>query len=289
MAQDDKVIGYISPAELLDVMRETGMISVQETGTVDGKPVIHASLKVINAQTGEELPGGLPFSVVMFKGATEPGYSNIAIGTVVPAAELEIALPADFFNLCNRRFRFIRVFPLDASSFVLQMDLFVRNTTVEYIKFSFGLWAALFSQVLFELMGRGSQSLSRAAEVYATAPVDFVGRTAEVIAAAPVAENLEEADLLDLPPDPVAATPQSDAVKETESDPDAESAPDVESAPQAEAPMVLTPAADEIAAEKTAEPEEVGIPPEKTVQGDEKAPAAAEATPSAEKAETAPV
>ena len=165
MAQDDKVIGYISPAELLDVMRGTGMIAVQETGTVEGKPVIHAALKLVHAQTGEELPGGLPFSVVMFKGADEPGYSNIAIGTVVPAAELEITLPENFFNLCNQRFRFIRAFPLDASSFVLQMDLFVRNTTPEYIKFSFGLWAALFSQVLFELMGRGTQSLSRAAEV----------------------------------------------------------------------------------------------------------------------------
>lgn len=167
MSQDNKVIGYITPAEVAALMGETGMVAVHESGLIDGKPVIHAALKVVNAQTGEQLPGGLPFSVVMFKSPREPGYSNIAIGTVVPTAELEVALPRDYFNFCNQRFRFTRVFPVDERSFVLQMDLFVRNATREYVKYSFGVWAALFSQVLFELIGRGRESLVAAAEVYA--------------------------------------------------------------------------------------------------------------------------
>lgn len=169
MTQDNKVLAYVSPEEMAALMSETGMIAVHERVIVDGKPVIHAALKVVNAQTGEQLPGGLPFSVVMFKSQHEPGYSNIAIGTVVPVAELEITLPRDYFNFCNQRFRFTRVFPLDERSFVLQMDLFVRNATREYVKFSFGIWAAMFSQVLFELMGRGKESLVAAAEAYAAA------------------------------------------------------------------------------------------------------------------------
>lgn len=167
MSQDNKVIGYLTPAEMAALMGETGMITVHESGMVDGKPVIHAALKVVNAQTGEQLPGGLPFSVVLFKNPREPGYTNIAIGTIVPTAELEVALPRDYFNFCNQRFRFTRVFPIDERSFVLQMDLFVRNATREYVKYSFGVWAALFSQVLFELIGRGRESLVAAAEVYA--------------------------------------------------------------------------------------------------------------------------
>ena len=276
MAQDDKVIGYISPAELLSLMRETGMISVQETGTSEGKPVIHAVLKLVHAQTGAELPGGLPFSVVMFKGATEPGYSNIAIGTVVPAAELEIVLPADFFNLCNRRFRFIRAFPLDASSFVLQMDLFVRGATQEYLKFSFGLWAALFSQVLFELMGHGTQSLSRAAEVYAAAPADFISRYAEAIAPdfQPLAEEKpveEDTAVLDLVPDL-----ESEPPAETATAPEAEAAPAVE----AEA----APATDKAENAKAVE-----IAAENNAEGDDKAPeAAGPLAEKAEKAETVP-
>jgi hypothetical protein len=267
MAQDDKVIGTISPAELLDVMRGTGMIVVQETGTVENKPVIHAALKLVHAQTGEELPGGLPFSVVMFKGAAEPGYSNIAIGTVVPAAELEITLPENFFNLCNQRFRFIRAFPLDASSFVLQMDLFLRNTTPEYIKFSFGLWGALFSQVLFELMGRGTQSLSRAAEVYAATPKDIISRYEETVAAAPPAEDtpIDEAALVELPADPFAAAPESDAVKESEPGPNAEPVS------EADASIAPSPAADESPAEVPTHVEE-----------------ASEATPAAKEVETVP-
>jgi hypothetical protein len=173
MNQDNKVIAYVSPDEMTALMSETGMITVHESGNIDGKPVIHAALKVVNAQTGEQLPGGLPFSVVMFKNPKEPGYSNIAIGTVVPAAELEINLPRDYFNFCNQRFRFTRVFPLDERSFVLQMDLFVRNATREYVKFMFGVWAAMFSQVLFELMGRGRDSLVAAAEAYAVARTDL--------------------------------------------------------------------------------------------------------------------
>jgi len=174
MSQDNKVIGFISQAELTALMRETGLIAIQDTANADGKPVIHALLKVVNAQTGAELPGGLPFSVVMFKRAAEAGYSSVAIGTVVPAAELGIELPADFFTLCNQRFRFIRAYPLDASAFVLQMDLIVRGTTVEYIKFAFGLWTSMFSQVLFELMAHGHDAVSRAAEIYARVPVSFI-------------------------------------------------------------------------------------------------------------------
>ncbi len=173
MNQDNKVIAYLTPDEMAALMSETGLITVHERSIVDGKPVIHAALKVVNAQTGEQLPGGLPFSVVMFKNPREPGFSNIAIGTIVPAAELEIALPRDYFNFCNQRFRFTRVFPLDERSFVLQMDLFVHSATREYVKFMFGIWAAMFSQVLFELMGRGRDSLVAAAEAYAAAQTDL--------------------------------------------------------------------------------------------------------------------
>ena len=285
MAQDDKVIGYISPAELLNLMRETGMISVQETGTSEGKPVIHAVLKLVHAQTGAELPGGLPFSVVMFKGATEPGYSNIAIGTVVPAAELEIVLPADFFNLCNRRFRFIRAFPLDASSFVLQMDLFVRGATQEYLKFSFGLWAALFSQVLFELMGHGTQSLSRAADVYAAAPADFTSRNAEAITSdfQPLAEEwpVEEAAAVVEPvPEPVREPVPEPVAAATESQPPAEAA----TAPETEAVLAAEAVTDK--AENATAGEIVA---EKTTEGDDKAEAVEPAVEKAEKAETVPV
>jgi hypothetical protein len=170
MSQDDKVIGYFSLAEMQALLRETGMVSVLETGQAGGQAVIHAALKVLNAESGAELPGGLPFSVVLFKEAREPGFSNIAVGTVVPAAELKIVLPPDFFNQCNRRYRFVRAFPYDANSFVLQMDLFLHNATREYVKFGFGVWGALFTNVLFELMGNNGQSLAAAAEVFADGP-----------------------------------------------------------------------------------------------------------------------
>lgn len=178
MSNDRQVIDYLSPAELIALMNATGVIGVTETGLSDGRPVIHAAVKVVNAETGEELPGGLPFSVVMFKGPNEPGYSNIAIGTIVPAAELNVALPRDYFNFCNQRFRFSRVFPVDQSSFVIQMDLVLRNATREYIKFSFGLWGALFSNVLFELVGRERESLIAVAEAYAQVHTDFASQTA---------------------------------------------------------------------------------------------------------------
>ena len=171
MAQDNRILGFVTPADLVALMRETGHISVQESAVSDGKPVIHAALKVINANTGEQLPGGLPFSVVMFKHPSESGYSNIAIGTIVPAAELDIHLPHDYFNFCNQRLRFMRVFPLDERSFVIQMDLVLRNATREYVKFNFGLWGALFSQVLYGLIGRGRDSLVQAAEAYAATDV----------------------------------------------------------------------------------------------------------------------
>jgi hypothetical protein len=179
MSRDDKVIGYFSLAEMQALLGETGMVSVQETGQAGGQAVIHAALKVINAESGAELPGGLPFSVVLFKEAREPGFSNIAIGTVVPAAELKLVLPPDFFNLCNRRYRFVRAFPCDANSFVLQMDMFLHNATREYVKFGFGVWGALFTNVLFELMGNNGQSLAAAAEVYAGMEERFAGTVTE--------------------------------------------------------------------------------------------------------------
>ena len=108
MSKDRQVIAHLSPAELIALMNETGIIAVHESGNSDGKPVVHAALKVVNAKTGEQLPGGLPFSVVMFKGLNEPGYTNIAIGTIVPASDLKVSLPRDYFNFCNQRFRFTR-------------------------------------------------------------------------------------------------------------------------------------------------------------------------------------
>jgi len=167
MVQDSKVIAALSPADLVVLLRETAGIAVLESAVADGKPVIQAAVMAVNAQTGEVLAGGLPFSIVMFKGANETGYSNIAIGTIVPAAELDIHLPRDYFNFCNQRLRFVRVFPLDAGSFVIQMDLMLRNATREYVKFNFGLWSMLFKQVLYELIGSGREALVHAAEVYA--------------------------------------------------------------------------------------------------------------------------
>lgn len=186
MSNDRQIIDYLSPAELIALMNETGIIGVNEAVMSDGKPVIHAAVKVVNAETGEQLPGGLPFSVVMFKGANEPGYSNIAIGTIVPAAELNVTLPRDYFNFCNQRFRFSRVFPVDASSFVIQMDLILRNATREYVKFSLGLWGSLFAHVLFELVGRERESLAAAAEAYAHVHTDFAAQ----IANTPQAEEM---------------------------------------------------------------------------------------------------
>jgi hypothetical protein len=204
MSQDNKVIAYASADELARLMQETGLISVHESTISEGHPVLHASLKVVHAETGAELPGGLPFSVVLFKGAREPGCSNVAIGTVVPAAELDIALTADFFNICNQRYRFVRVFPLDSTSFVLQMDLFVRNATREYIKFSFGLWAAMFSQVLFELVGRGGHSMSRAVDAFAATPSNILSRYVDAIAAEPPAEQN--------PVEDIAAEPEEESI-----------------------------------------------------------------------------
>lgn len=199
MNKDRQIIASLSPADLVALMNETGTIMIHEAGMSDGKPVVHAALKVVNAQTGEMLPGGLPFSVVMFKNPDEPGYTNIAIGTIVPAAELNVSLPRDYFNFANQRFRFSRVFPVDEGSFVIQMDLVLKNTTREYVKFNFGLWGALFSQILFELMGRGRESLIAAAQAYAEARTDF----ATHIAVAPVAADASEPQALMLEPDAI--------------------------------------------------------------------------------------
>jgi hypothetical protein len=258
MSQDDKVIAYLTPAEMQALMRETGKIGIQEMEQSGGQPVIHALLKVVNAESGVELPGGLPFSVVMFKDGREPGYSNIAIGTVVPAAELGIVLPADFFNLCNRRFRFVRVFPLDATSFVLQMDLFLHNATREYVKYGLGVWSTLFTHILFELMGNGGRSLAAAAEVYAAAAT--AERFASVVTEEPLAEvPLEaaeeaETEILALPvTEPVAE--EAILLEAEEPPPAAAEEPEAE-AKLAEAPAAAEPA--EAPADKTEVPETPG-------------------------------
>ena len=96
----------------------------------------------------------------------------------------------------------------------------------------------------------------------------------------PVAEDapIEEAALVDLPTDPFAAVPASDAAKATESAPDTK--------PVSDADAFITPAADEISAEKSSEALEVGDPPGKNAEADGKAPDPAETTPAAKEAET---
>jgi hypothetical protein len=264
MSRDDKVIAYLSPADMQALMRETGTISVLETVQSGGQPVIHAALKVVNAESGAELPGGLPFSVVMFKDGREPGYSNIAIGTVVPAAELKIVLPPDFFNLCNRRYRFVRAFPLDGQSFVLQMDLFLHNATREYVKYGFGVWGALFTHVLFELMGNGGQSLAAAAAAYAAMAEDMPARFVETVTEEPVAEVPVEAAAepaaasVDAPAEPAAEAVAEEAdaeVKPEEAKAEVEAVVTDSAEPAAEVAettAVAEPAAAETVAEKDA-------------------------------------
>jgi hypothetical protein len=228
MAQDNKIIASLSPADLVVLLQETAGIAVIESSVADGRPVIQAAVKAVNAQTGEVLAGGLPFSVVMFKGSKDTGYTNIAIGTVVPAAELDIHLPRDYFNFCNQRLRFVRVFPLDAGSFVIQMDLMLRNATREYVKFNFGVWGMLFQQVLYELLGSGRESLVHAAEVYAATDVaqQYVATVtdqcvaeapsdAEPLAPAPEAIVESEAPQT-LPEAALIAEPQAEAALEPE-------------------------------------------------------------------------
>jgi hypothetical protein len=217
MSRDDKVIGFMSPAELSSLMGETGLIAVEGTATLDGKPVIQASLKMMNSRTGEELPGGLPFAVVLFKAAGESGYTNVAIGTSVPVSELGIALPPDFFNRCNQGYRFLRAYAIDRNTFVLQMDLFLRNATREYVKFAFGLWAAGFSQILFDLFGqRADEGFAPATEAYAAAPQSVLARYAEAVAAAPLAAETVEPfapeAVPDIPPDAPLETPPEETV-----------------------------------------------------------------------------
>ncbi len=204
MAQDNRIISSLSPADLVVLLQETAGIAVLESAAADGRPVIQAAVKAVNAQTGEVLAGGLPFSVVMFKSGNEPGYSNIAIGTVVPAAELDIHLPRDYFNFCNQRLRFVRVFPLDAGSFVIQMDLVLRNATREYVKFNFGVWSILFKQVLYELIGSGRDSLVRAVEVYAATAQHYVA-TDQTICESPASTEPSPA----LGAEAAAAAPQA--------------------------------------------------------------------------------
>jgi hypothetical protein len=227
MSQDNKVIGFMSPGELAALMRETGLMSVDGMSTLDGQPVIQAALKIMNSRTGEELPGGLPFAVVLFKGAGEPGYTNIAIGTSVPVAELGIALPPDFFNRCNQGYRFLRAYGLDRTSFVLQMDLFLRGATREYVKFGFGLWAAGFSQILFDLFGqREDESFAPAVEAYAASQESVLARYATAVAsAAPAPEALEplpSETAAEIPPAEETATPVEPQPEETAWTPPAE-------------------------------------------------------------------
>lgn len=242
MSQDDKIIGTLSQQEVSALLVETGMVAIEETTFVDGRPVLQASLKVINARTGEAMPGGLPFAVVLFKSADEPGFSNIAIGTRVPVAELGIALPPDFFNLCNQYYRFVRVYPLDAGSFVLQMDLFLRRATREYVKYCFGVWAATFSQLLFELLLQRETHQEPAAMAPAAPSAPSTDEPLHVMARYVSAVTTAEAEPA-LPPQ--AAAPQDavlDAAAVAEQPPAKERNADE---PHAEEPHAEEPHADE--------------------------------------------
>lgn len=157
MSQDSKVISYLSAPELSALMNATGAIAVDATTTAESRPVIQAHLKITDHRTGEEIPGGLPFAVVMFKGEREPGCSNIAVAARIPVGALGIRLPANYFNLCNEQYRFVRVFPLGHDSIALQMDIYLHAATREYVKFAFGIWATAFSQVLYDLMSQRGQ------------------------------------------------------------------------------------------------------------------------------------
>jgi hypothetical protein len=149
---DGNIIPRMSWAELTALMRETGMIETEGTGRVDGLPTIGASLKIVNAETGEKLPGGLPFSVVLFKDVHQAGYSSIAMVATVPAAELNPQMPPGFIDACNRRHRFVSVYALDKGSFIVQADMIIRGVTREHLKYGFGVWAAALSQILFDLV-----------------------------------------------------------------------------------------------------------------------------------------
>jgi hypothetical protein len=175
---DNDVSSKMTWAELSVLMRETGMISIEGVGRLDGLPTIGASLKIVNAETGEKLPGGLPFSVVLFKDLSQAGYSDVALVATVPAAELNAHLPRDFVDSCNRRHRFVRAYPLDQNSFIVQADLFLRGTTREQLKYTFGVWAAALSQILFDLVTASPDDRPVAAEDLA----DVAGAADDVVA-----------------------------------------------------------------------------------------------------------
>ena len=199
MSQDSKVISYLSAPELAALMNATGAIAVEATTTADSRPVIQAHLKITDNRTGEEIPGGLPFAVVMFKGDREPGCSNIAVAARIPVGALGIRLPANYFNLCNEQYRFVRVFPLGHDAIALQMDIYLHAATREYVKFAFGIWATAFSQVLYDLMSQRSEmSVSQDAVVAQHAAVVDSGAL-EAILPADLGGELVEA--------PVAAEP----------------------------------------------------------------------------------
>ena len=257
MSQDSKVLGFVSPADVAALMRETGVLSVETTSTLEGNPVIQAAVKVMNAKTGEELPGGLPFAVVLFRNAGEPGYTNVAIGTSVPVADLGITLPPDFFNQVNQHYRFLRAYLSGRTSVVLQMDLFLRHATQEYVKFAFGLWAAGFSQILLGLFGQQEgEAPSPALEAFAAAPEDALANYAAAVNAEP--ETIAEA-----PVEEIATEAEAEVAEE----------PAAEALPEAPATEVLAEAveipAEEIPAEEPAATavaeEEEALPPAEAV------------------------
>jgi Predicted membrane protein len=258
MAFDSMIVKSVTPADLIKLMRESGAVAVSETSVIDGKPVIHAALVKANAKTGEMLPGGLPFSAVLHRGSTDKGYTNLAIGTIVPAAELGIELPPDFFNYSNHRLRFVRVYPVDTQSFAIQMDLVLRFATREYLKFAFGLWGTLYSQILFELVGKEHEALALAAEAFAATHRPAVLMPEPELASEPQSEPVSEPEIhVPAVVEPVEslAEPVADgvpaAVDEVAPPVESHAIPDaaVETVTEAEPAVVHEPAAEEITKE----------------------------------------
>ena len=265
MSQDTKIVGYVALKDMVELLRETGMVSIDETGYESGRPVIRASLKVTNARTGEDLPGGLPFAVILFKSAGEPGCSNMAVASIVPHAALHIALPDDFFNRCNQYYRFVRVYPLDANMFIMQMDLYLHGATREYVKYAFGLWAATFTQILFELLTHTPEQRPAVPNLGEPQP-DMPA----VVAADEVPLDLSLAEIEE-PSAPLAEElPLEAAAPELAAEPPFEVAPEAELPAQVEVPApaelppepVLEPAVAELPKAAEVGPEPVAAKPE---------------------------
>lgn len=152
MSQDRKVIDQVSPSELQAVMAGTGMIEVRSMDVTGGRPVIHAMFKTPHPETGILPAAGLPFAVVMFKGAKEKAYSSIAVVMKVPSATLDLRRLYAFLNACNSQNRFVRAYIAPGGDLVLQADVHLRLATWEYVKFSFGVLAEVFAQALYDLI-----------------------------------------------------------------------------------------------------------------------------------------